>query len=176
MPDRRPRALPALILAGVALASVGYPADGPGGRPRLAAAQPSRSLDPSAWGGDHVGRALPELTSGDECLFCHRPDRGPGYAENPHCRSLRPAVEDDLRPLRADPALKSSSAEVVYTLGGGPLVRFLKPAGQSGKLELWGVAWAPAKGDRPGRLLHAESPRWDAQTFGRDCAGCHATA
>src|SRR5689334_7839434 len=36
------------------------------------AAQSTGELDPSAWGSDHVGKALPEFITSDECLFCHR--------------------------------------------------------------------------------------------------------
>src|SRR5262245_32164886 len=49
----------------------------------LYADEPKR-LDPAAWGSDHVGKPVPEFTTGDECLFCHREKIGTKWAENPH--------------------------------------------------------------------------------------------
>ncbi|MBL8187601.1 MAG: hypothetical protein JNK38_06315, partial [Acidobacteria bacterium] len=30
-----------------------------------------KKLDPAAWGGNHIGKPIPEFAHGDECLFCH---------------------------------------------------------------------------------------------------------
>src|SRR5262245_38822845 len=49
----------------------------------------AQHLDPTAWGGDRVGQAVPAFTSGDECLFCHRMDVGPGWAKNRHGQTVR---------------------------------------------------------------------------------------
>src|SRR5436190_12149 len=51
----------------------------------------SQTVDSTAWGGDHVGKAAPEFMSGDECLFCHR-DVGPGWPRNRHGQTIR-AIE-----------------------------------------------------------------------------------
>ena len=161
----RSRVAVSMVLVGVVPAMVCQLAGSPGSLSKLAGAQPPRTLDPSAWGGDHVGRALPEFTSGDECLFCHRPDRGPGYAENDHCRSLRPADEGGLRPLQADPALKASSAEVVYTLGGERLRRFLKPAGEAGKLDLVERRVGPREGRSAGATAPCGVPAMGRRKF-----------
>ena len=61
---------------------------------------PSRpvTLDPAAWGSDHVGKPVPEYVDGNECLFCHRNDVGPAWSDNRHNRSVR-----DDRPRFAGP-------------------------------------------------------------------------
>src|SRR4051794_37076027 len=104
MPDPRParqrrpvrhgtlRLVASLALAALLLTAVGLPTVARRRPGRLLGAQVERAggRDPAGWGGDHVGRPLPEFTTGDECLFCHRPMDGPGYAENRHVQSLRP--------------------------------------------------------------------------------------
>jgi hypothetical protein len=37
-----------------------------------------KAADPAAWGTNHVGQPVPEYVHGDECLFCHRFNVGPG--------------------------------------------------------------------------------------------------
>src|SRR4051794_39428433 len=59
--------------------------------PALLIAEAPKLLDPGAWGADHVGKPLPEFTSGDECLFCHRMDVGPTWSTNRHGQTIRPA-------------------------------------------------------------------------------------
>lgn len=115
-----------------------------------------RQLDPAAWGSDHVGRPLPEYATGDECLFCHRLDVGPGWASNRHGRTVREAsgLPDAVRALAV-------AADIKYVLGNGPRTRFLKPSAEYGKLDL---------------LVLDHKPRWDNKTFADSCAGCHATA
>jgi predicted CXXCH cytochrome family protein len=188
MPDPRPthppqrvdrlRPVVALGLAVVLLASPGLLSRSKERGVRLLGAQVEGPRDRAAWGDDHVGRPLPEFTAGDECLFCHRPRDGLGYAENRHVRSLRPVDENEkaVAALRGDPALKPLAPEVGLILGGARRQRFLRPSRDYGRLDLLGVSWSPGRDDRPGRLLDAADPRWDADTFGHDCAGCHATA
>src|SRR4051812_18262093 len=90
MPDPRPASRKALLgLLGIPLAMLMLLYLAVQG----AQVEPPRGLDPAGWGSDHVGEPLPEFTTGDECLFCHRPKDGPGYAENRHVRSLRPVDE-----------------------------------------------------------------------------------
>jgi len=131
----------------------------------------------AAWGSDHVGRPVPEFITGDECLFCHRTDVGPGWAENRHQQTLRPAADENaaLAALRSAPALEPFAAEVEFLLGGARRTRFLKRGEGFGTLSLLSAAHVPAQKDHPARLIAPNDPRWEAATFGRRCAGCHAT-
>lgn len=134
-------------------------------------------LDPASWGTDHVGQPVPEYLTGDECLFCHRRDIGPGFAGNRHNLTIRPIDEgpDALRAIQLHPATKEFADAIVYLMGGSRRQRFLKPSPAYGKLELLSTSWEPPGPDRPGRLLGPENPQWDAGTFADSCAGCHAT-
>jgi hypothetical protein len=138
----------------------------------------ARSLDPAGWGNDHVGKPLPEFATGDECLFCHRNNIGSEWAKNWHNLTIREA--DAETPGRAalshDPTLKGFAAEATRVLGGRQQLRFLKPSGSYGKLEVLSTAWIPPSGAQPGKLIHTEKPHWDSRTFADGCAGCHATA
>jgi predicted CXXCH cytochrome family protein len=139
---------------------------------------PRRVLDPAAWGSDHAGKPLPQFTSGDECLFCHRTDVGPTWAGNRHNRTVRAVEENEpgLAALKKTAATKEIADEVKYVLGRSRRQRFLKPGAAAGALEMLSVAWAPpARSGGEGRLIGAERPHWDAATFGDSCAGCHAT-
>jgi hypothetical protein len=129
-------------------------------------------IDPAAWGGDHVGKPLPEFVTGDECLFCHRNDVGPAWASNRHQLTLREADPKSpaLAALREAPGLKDFAAAVTLTMGRDHRQRFLKRSPAYGKLDLLSVAWQP-----PGKLLHADKPHWDAKTFADGCAGCHTS-
>jgi hypothetical protein len=140
---------------------------------RLVSSDDPKRLDPAAWGGDHVGQPVPEYTTGDECLFCHREKIGTAWGANRHNLTIR--ALDERSPALA--ALKESAAkeladEIVYVLGHEQRQRFLKPAKAYGKLDVLSAEWdAKAK-----KLLGAERPHWDANTFADSCAGCHATA
>jgi predicted CXXCH cytochrome family protein len=146
-------------------------------RPRWLAAQEPRSLEPVAWGRDHVGEHVPEYLTGDECLFCHRKDIGPGFAGNSHNLTIRPIDEGPsaLEALKQSPATKELAEAVVYLMGGSRRQRYLRPAQAYGTLELLSTQWKPPGPEHPGRLLDSEHPRWDAKIFGDACAGCHAT-
>jgi hypothetical protein len=78
-----------------------------------------KKLDPAAWGGDHVGKPVPEFTGGDECLFCHRMDVGPTWGKNRHNLTLRPG-----------------DGEGRFVLGHGQRERSLKRGEKAGTLEL----------------------------------------
>lgn len=134
-----------------------------------------KPLDPAAWGSDHVGKPLPDLVAGDECLFCHRLDVGPSWPKNRHNLTLRKADAEEpaLAALKKDPALRGEADKVTHLLGGTHRQRFLKSAEAYGKLELLSVAWLP--GDKSGKLIDTERLRWDARTFAENCAGCHAS-
>ena len=83
------------------------------------AAQVQKELDPAAWGTTHAGKPVPEFVHGDECLFCHRNDIGPGWQKNAHGLTLRqqedaPALAQI---LKTKPALAAISPQVEYFLG-----------------------------------------------------------
>ncbi len=139
--------------------------------------QDLQRLDPSAWGSDHVGRPVPDYLGGDECLFCHRMDIGPGFAGNRHNLTIRPRDEgpDALKALEQDPATKELAAGVIYLLGGLRRQRYLKSSKAYGQMELLSTSWQPPMPDRPGRLIDLERPHWDVTTFADNCAGCHTT-
>jgi hypothetical protein len=42
---------------------------------------------------DHVGQPVPQYTTGEECLFCHRVKVADTWQQNPHARTIR--VDDD---------------------------------------------------------------------------------
>jgi hypothetical protein len=142
------------------------------------AAEPTKTLDPAAWGGDHVGKPLPEFTSGDECLFCHRKDVGPAWATNRHNLTLRKADADApaLVALSKAQGLKDDAGKVQFLLGGKHRQRFLKAAASYGKLDLLLAGFVPSDDGKEGRLIDADKPHWDAKAFADGCAGCHASA
>jgi hypothetical protein len=139
-------------------------------------AQQSMPLDLAAWGSDHVGKPVPEFTSGDECLFCHR-DVGPGWPTNRHGQTVRTAnmEAEGLAALTRVPELKSLAGEVEFLLGASNRLRFLKRSAEHGRLDLFSVEWIPPKSDSEGQLAALRRPEWDHDKFGRACAGCHAT-
>src|SRR5579872_1609254 len=89
----------------------------------LAAAAQTR-LDPAAWGSDHVGKPVPEYTHGDECLFCHRNDIGPGWQKNAHGVTVRQREDAPDLVKKLDP-----TAQAEFFLGSRHQVRFLKKSG-----------------------------------------------
>jgi predicted CXXCH cytochrome family protein len=142
--------------------------------------QPSdepKRLDPAVWGSDHVGKPVPEYTTGDECLFCHREKIGTGWGANRHNLTIRPA---DDAPAALEALRKSDAKEFVdavkFVMGDQHLQRFLKPAKEYGKFDLLSAEWAPPRDGKQGRLVSANRPHWDAAQFADSCAGCHTTA
>jgi hypothetical protein len=143
----------------------------------LIVADTPKRLDPAAWGGDHVGKPVPEYTTGDECLFCHRDTVGPTWSANRHNLTIRllDSSSPALDALKQSPA-KDLADEIKYVLGEGQRQRFLKTAKAYGTLELLSAEWIPPRQKEPGKLVSAEHPHWDSKTFGDACAGCHTTA
>ncbi len=133
-------------------------------------------LDPAAWGSNHAGKPVPEFVHGDECLFCHRNDIGPGWQKNAHGITLRqqedaPALA---QVLKTNPALSAVSQRVEYFLGSRHRVRFLRKEGY-GKLALLNAQVALGSDGRAQQWIDADKPVWDKDRFGDRCAGCHAT-
>jgi len=138
----------------------------------------SKPLDPAAWGSDHAGKPLPEFATGDACLFCHRNNIGSEWTKNWHNQTIRETDADTpgLAALNQDPNLKEFARDATRVLGGRQQLRFLKPNGAYGKLDLLSTAWVPAHAGQRGKLTGTDKPHWDAKTFADGCAGCHATA
>src|SRR4051794_34735070 len=89
---------------------------------------PIQNLDPAAWGRDHVGQPVPEYLTGDECLFCHRDNVGPGWQSNRHNLAMHELNADAPGAVALRKELgDASAAEVKIELGGRRLSRFLKP-------------------------------------------------
>lgn len=144
----------------------------------LSLASFSAQRDPANWGSDHVGKPIPEYSTGDECLFCHRVEVGSSWLTNRHNRTMRDAdsAPEALAALQRSPAHKSLADEVKFVIGHNNRLRFLKPSEAHGKLELLSTEWQPPQSGNQGKLLHPENPHWDKTKYADNCAGCHTTA
>lgn len=139
-------------------------------------APPQKNLDPAAWGSNHAGKPIPDFVHGDECLFCHRNDIGPGWQRNPHGISVRQG-EDAVEyrdVFKGQSALASIAPQVEYFLGSRHRLRFLKKEGY-GKFALLNTQAELGTGHVL-KWIDAEKPAWDKDKFANRCAGCHATA
>ncbi len=114
-----------------------------------------------------AAQPVPDFIHGDECLFCHRNDIGPGWQKNSHGLALR--HKEDAPELEAIRAAKPALADVEFFLGSRHVVRFLKKSGY-GKF-----AMLNTKLLLPGEWVALDKPTWDADRFANRCAGCHAT-
>jgi Cytochrome c554 and c-prime len=123
----------------------------------------------------HAGKPVPEFTHGDECLFCHRNDIGPGWQKNPHGLALRQREDapDLMALLKAEPKLAKPAAEATHTLGSRHHIRYLKQAGY-GQLDLLS-ARLDLDGGRIPRWNAVDGAKWESGRFAAECAGCHAT-
>ncbi|HEY1602484.1 MAG TPA: hypothetical protein VGG64_22970 [Pirellulales bacterium] len=137
----------------------------------------TKSIDPAAWGTDHVGEPLPEYMESGECLFCHRNEVGVTWGKNKHNRTIREAEpkEPAVIALRADPAAKEIAEQVELIMGDSRSNRFLKRAAAYGKLEMLSTGAVLSRTGRA-RLDRTDKLHWDAEIFAKECAGCHATA
>lgn len=137
-----------------------------------------KSLDPAAWGADHVGQSHPEYLVGSECLFCHRNDVGSKWATNQHNATIRQATPDDpaVKALAENKLFAPFADAVELLIGGDRQIRFLKRSPAYGRLDLLASVSAQPNSDGSRTLIHASKPHWDADVFAASCAGCHATA
>jgi hypothetical protein len=134
-------------------------------------------LDPAAWGGNHIGKPIPEYVHGDECLFCHRNTIGVTWQKNAHGVTVRQREDaPELEALiRKQPPIASMDSQIEYFLGSRNRVRFLKKEGY-GKFGLLN-AQAVIGSDRTiEKWIDSDKPAWDHDTFANRCAGCHSTA
>ena len=144
---------------------------------KLVADEPPSRL--AAWGGDHIGRSVPDYVTGDECLFCHR-GIGSSWADNPHQTTMRLADSEqpEIQALAAcDP---NAAGQVEFLLGAERLVRYLKRSQAYGRLELLSASYRPGGHPRDGspssQLVQDGDLGWDGRLFGQRCIGCHTTA
>lgn len=107
---------------------------------------------PGEWGGDHVGKPVPEFTHGDECLFCHRNDIGPAWQKSAHGLALR--QREDAPELAS--RIQAEAPDATHVLGSRKHIRFLKQAGY-GKFDI------------------LTNRKWETGKFENQCAGCHTT-
>lgn len=122
------------------------------------------SLDPAAWGGDHVGQPVPAYDDGNTCLFCHRTSIGPTWQTNKHATTIRAFADDpNARQLNEKP----NGAQ--FVLGRNVQLRILKRTGPYGTLALWDTAWSPTTRSWTGETA------WSETKFGANCAGCHTS-
>ena len=138
--------------------------------------RPQKPLDPAAWGGNHVGKPMPEYVHGDECLFCHRSDIGNGWQKNAHALTVRQAEDaPELREvLKSQSGLAKVAPEVEFFLGSRHRVRFLKKSGY-GKFAMLSTQAALGPDHKAAKWIDLEKPAWDKDRFGDRCAGCHAS-
>lgn len=134
--------------------------DGPGA---------AQARDPAAWGGDHAGKPLPRFEDGNSCLFCHRTTIGPSWQTNRHATTIRLAADDKAAREALARSDQRKADDVEFVLGRTRSVRFLKAAGEYGKLAI-AVEENGVEERGSGRTI------WDAEMFGARCAGCHASA
>jgi predicted CXXCH cytochrome family protein len=123
----------------------------------VSSAQP----DPATWGGDHVGKPLPEYVTGDECLFCHRNDVGPTWGKNRHHLTIRPAEQG-----------------TTLVLGRGERMRSLRRGEEYGHLDLLDGQgrWDAKKFGAGCAGCHATAVDAKTRAFAAvslDCFACH---
>jgi predicted CXXCH cytochrome family protein len=149
----------------------------------LASSQDStqnKTVDPKAWGGNHVGKPIPEYVQGDECLFCHRYDVGVTWQKNAHGVAVRKREDapELAKMLEAQPSLSGVAKQIEYFMGSRHRVRFLKENGY-GKFAIL-IAQADlgegAQAKLPAKIIDGDKLTWDKEKFAARCAGCHATA
>jgi len=136
-----------------------------------------KPADPAAWGSNHVGKPIPEFVHGDECLFCHRNDIGPGWQKNAHGLDLRQSEDapewKDI--FKGQATLASVAPQVEYFMGSRHRLRFLKKEGY-GKFWILNVQAELGPGRQVQKWIDAQNPVWDKEKFANRCAGCHTTA
>ena len=132
--------------------------------------------DPAGWGGNHVGKPIPEFVHGDECLFCHRNDVGITWQKNAHGVTVR--QQEDAPELRAlidkQEGLAIVKNQIEYFLGSRHRIRFLKKDGY-GKFDLLNTQASINPNAQSETWTDLDKPTWDKDRFANRCAGCHAT-
>jgi predicted CXXCH cytochrome family protein len=140
-------------------------------------AETQKTIDPAAWGSNHVGKPTPEYVTGDECLFCHRNDIGPTWQKNPHALTVRSRENalDLQSTIKAQPTLRAIAPQVEFFLGSRRHIRFLKQEGY-GRFAILNLRAERGSAGKIEKWIDLEKPSWDKEKFANRCAGCHATA
>ncbi len=135
-----------------------------------------KPIDPASWGGNHVGKPIPEYVHGDECLFCHRNNIGISWQKNAHGVAVRQGEDaPELAALvRNQVALSSVAAQIQYFLGSRHRIRFLKKDGY-GKFALLNTQAVLGSNMIVEKWIDVDKLTWDKERFANRCAGCHAT-
>ena len=130
----------------------------------------------SASAQNHAGQPVPEYVHGDECLFCHRFNIGPGWQKNAHALTVRQAEDaPELAALVASqPALRTVSGQIDYFLGSRHRVRFLHKEGY-GQFALLNTQAVIGPDHKAQSWVNLEKPAWNKVQFANRCAGCHST-
>jgi len=82
-------------------------------------------------------KSIPDFLSGEECLFCHRQNIGPGWQINRHQITIRELEQSGAEVLANTLGLKPwVIKESQYRLGDGKNTRLLRRAEAYGKLDL----------------------------------------
>lgn len=174
-----------LLIVGAALLALGAFSLSPArGQDAAASKTAQKPLDPKAWGGNHVGKPIPEYVHGDECLFCHRNTIGASWQQNAHGVTVRQREDaaELTKMLNAQPQLANAAKGIEYFLGSRHRVRFMKKEGYGKFAILNAMAilgeTGTAKTATPSgvKTIGAEKLVWDKEKFANRCAGCHATA
>jgi predicted CXXCH cytochrome family protein len=144
-----------------------------------AAQQPDaaqKKLDPAAWGSSHAGKPVPEYISGDECLFCHRNDIGPGWQKNAHGKALRQREDapEIAAILKSEPRILAMAPQIEFFLGSRKHVRFLKKDGY-GRFAILSARAELNESGAAQKWIGAERAAWDKDRFAAKCVGCHTT-
>src|SRR5262245_54595568 len=147
----------------------------------MSAEPQTKTVNPAAWGGNHVGKPIPDFVHGDECLFCHRNDIGSTWQKNSHGVTVRQREDaPDLKDIvKGVAALSKLEPEIEYFMGSRNRVRLMKKDGY-GRFALLS-SQAVLKPDRSvprqvERWIDSDKPSWDRDRFASACAGCHTTA
>jgi hypothetical protein len=166
-----PTALASVLAALLSLAHLALPLWG-----QSVKAQDRKPTDPAAWGGNHVGKSIPEYVHGDECLFCHRNSIGVTWQKNAHGTTVRQGEDaPELKSLlRSQSSLSGLIPPIEYFLGGRQRVRFLRKDGY-GKFALLNTQAVLGPNASAEKWIEADKPAWDKERFANRCAGCHAT-
>jgi predicted CXXCH cytochrome family protein len=145
-------------------------------RSELNAQEQTVVRDPKAWGGNHVGKPVPEYVQGDECLFCHRNDIGATWQKNAHGVAMRQREDapELSKMIEGQSGLSDVAKRIEYFLGSRRRIRFLKREG-FGKFALLNAQAVLGEKGRAEKIIDGEKLLWDKEKFADRCAGCHAT-
>jgi Cytochrome c554 and c-prime len=140
----------------------------------IAPAQETR--DPAAWGSTHAGQPVPDFVHGDECLFCHRNNVGPGWQKNSHGLTVRQREDapELIERLQNEAKVKAFDSETTHTLGSRNHVRYLRKDGY-GKFDLSSFRADIGKDRKVEHWEGTAKPEWQKGKFENRCAGCHTT-